>query len=103
MHKSYSVVLTSTDIDESYSIFYILWIYYKSLSETPKFEMLNVLFFYVDDFFVSGFEVSALDNAIFQRSIVQKLGFMYVIWLKLTAVRCFEYWIIKSFNENNLI
>ena len=47
MHKYYSVVLTSTDIDESYSIFYILWIYYKSLSETPKFEMYEkcVVFF----------------------------------------------------------
>ena len=42
----------------------------------------------VDDIFVSGFEVSALNVGVFPRSIVQKLAF--VMRLKLTSVRSFE-------------
>jgi len=46
-----------------------------------------------NDFVVSGFEVIALDDGIFQRSIVKKLAFNYVIKFKLTAViylRCYQ-------------
>jgi len=45
----------------------------------------------LNDFVVSGFEVIALDDGIFPRSIVKKLAFNEVMKLKLTAVIYLRY------------
>ena len=45
---------------------------------------------------VSVFEVIALDSGDFLQSMAQKLTsmYVYVMWMKMTAVKCFEYCII---------
>ena len=51
-------------------------------------------FLNVDKWFVSEFEVSALDDGVFPRSVVQKLAFVWHV-VEIDIVRCFEYCIIK--------
>jgi len=63
-----------------------MWMYYKPSLKISKKKVKCVFQNSWNDFVVSGFEVIALDDGIFQRSIVKKLAFNYVIKLKLTAV-----------------